>query len=159
MKALGTSTAVPFPPHPGTSPRVPITHLCAQSLSHVQLFVTPWAIACQPLCPWDFPGKNTAVGFHVFLQGIYLTQGSNLCLLHLLIAGRFFTTQPPGKVHRLPKHKTYLFPLQGLNCSNQIKSCEFLVVTPAPAMSFPPIGPLFTLLVLPAPIMHHLINK
>ena len=34
------------------------------------------------LCPWDFPGKNTAVGCHFLLQGIFHPQGSNLCLLH-----------------------------------------------------------------------------
>ena len=34
------------------------------------------------LCPWDFPGKNTRVGCHFLLQGIFLTQGSNPCLLH-----------------------------------------------------------------------------
>ena len=33
-------------------------------------------------CPLDFPGKNTGVGYHVLLQGIFLTQGSNMCLLH-----------------------------------------------------------------------------
>ena len=36
------------------------------------------------LCPWDFPGKNTAVDCHASLQGILQTQGLNLCLLHLL---------------------------------------------------------------------------
>ena len=36
------------------------------------------------LCPWDFPGKNTGMGCHALLQGIFLTQGSNLCLLWLL---------------------------------------------------------------------------
>ena len=35
-------------------------------------------------CPWDFPGKNTGVGCHSLLQGIFLTQGLNLCLLGLL---------------------------------------------------------------------------
>ena len=34
------------------------------------------------LCPWDSPGKNTGVGGHFLLQGIFLTQGSNLCLGH-----------------------------------------------------------------------------
>ena len=33
-------------------------------------------------CPWDFPGKNTAVGCHFLLQGIFSTQGSNPCLFH-----------------------------------------------------------------------------
>ena len=35
------------------------------------------------LCPWDFPGKNTGVGCHFLLQGIFPTQGSNLCPLYL----------------------------------------------------------------------------
>ena len=30
----------------------------------------------------DSPGKNTGVGGHSLLQGIFLTQGSNLGLLH-----------------------------------------------------------------------------
>ena len=34
------------------------------------------------LSPWDFPGKNTGVGYHFLLQGIFLTQGLNTCLLH-----------------------------------------------------------------------------
>ena len=36
------------------------------------------------LCPWDFPGKNTGVGCHFLLQGIFPTQGSNPRLLYLL---------------------------------------------------------------------------
>ena len=35
----------------------------------------------RPLRPWDFPGKNTGVGCHFLLQGIFQTQGSNLRLL------------------------------------------------------------------------------
>ena len=35
-------------------------------------------------CPWDSPGKDTGVGFHVLLQGIFPTQGSNVRLLSLL---------------------------------------------------------------------------
>ena len=34
------------------------------------------------LCPWDFPGTSTGVGCHVLLQGIFLTQESNLGLPH-----------------------------------------------------------------------------
>ena len=37
------------------------------------------------LCPWDFSAKNTGVGCHCLLQGIFLMQGLNprlLCLLH-----------------------------------------------------------------------------
>ena len=32
--------------------------------------------------PWDFPGKNTGMGCHFLLQGIFLTQELNLHLLH-----------------------------------------------------------------------------
>ena len=44
-----------------------------------------WPHGLQPtrlLHPWDFPGKNTGVGCHFHLQGIFLTQGSNSGLLH-----------------------------------------------------------------------------
>ena len=34
------------------------------------------------LCPWNSPRKNTGVGSHSLLQRIFLTQGSNLALLH-----------------------------------------------------------------------------
>ena len=34
------------------------------------------------LCPWDSPGKNTGVGCHALLQGIFPTQGSNPDLQH-----------------------------------------------------------------------------
>ena len=52
-----------------------------RSLSHVQLFVTPWTVAYQaPL--WNFPGKSTGLGYHFLLQGTFLTQGSNLGLPH-----------------------------------------------------------------------------
>ena len=33
------------------------------------------------LCPWDFPGKNTGVGFYALFQGIFPTQGLNPSLL------------------------------------------------------------------------------
>ena len=45
-------------------------------------FVIP--MDCSParlLCPWDFPGKNTEVGCHFLLEGIFLIQGLNSHLL------------------------------------------------------------------------------
>ena len=36
------------------------------------------------LCQWDFSGKNTEVGCHFLLQGIFPTQGSDPCFLSLL---------------------------------------------------------------------------
>ena len=43
------------------------------------LFLT---VACQAPLSMDSPGKNTGVGCHFLLQGIFLTQGSNQHLLH-----------------------------------------------------------------------------
>ena len=61
--------------------------MCVCVLSHVQLFVTTWTVVSQAALPVDSPSKNTGVGSHFFLQGIFPTQGSNLCfqcLLHCL---------------------------------------------------------------------------
>ena len=33
------------------------------------LFVTPGQQLARPLCPWDFPSKNTGMGCHLLLQG------------------------------------------------------------------------------------------
>ena len=51
------------------------TRVCA--LSRVPLSVTPWTVACEAP-PWDFPGKNTRLGCHFLLQGLFPTQGLNL---------------------------------------------------------------------------------
>ena len=56
----------------------------------VVLFFHHWVISllrpfCSlsgSFCPWDFSGKNTEVGCHFILQGIFLTQGSDLRLLN-----------------------------------------------------------------------------
>ena len=34
------------------------------------------------LCPWNSPGKNSRVGCHSLLQGIFLTWGLNPGVLH-----------------------------------------------------------------------------
>ena len=50
-----------------------------------QTLCSPWISVCQAPLSWDFSGKNTGVGCHALLQGIFLTQGLNpglLCLLH-----------------------------------------------------------------------------
>ena len=71
--------------------------MCAKSL---QSCLTPCdTVDCmQPpriLCSWDSPGKNTGVGCHALLQGIFLTQGSNLCLLHLRALAGSTTWEAP----------------------------------------------------------------
>ena len=59
-----------------------------------------WPYGLQPakfLCPWDSPGKNTGVGCHALLQGIFPIQGSNPGLLCLLHCRQFFTAEPQMK--------------------------------------------------------------
>ena len=61
-----------------------LTRICTQSLSSVVSNSLP-PHRLQPvrlLCPWNSPGKNTGLGSHSLLQRIFLTQGSNSCLLH-----------------------------------------------------------------------------
>ena len=45
-------------------------------------FVAPWTVAHQAPLSMEFPTENTTVGFQSLLQGTFLTQGSNPCLLH-----------------------------------------------------------------------------
>ena len=52
--------------------------------SGVQLSAAPWTVApARLLCPWNFGGKNTGVGCHFLLWGIFPTQGLDSHLLHL----------------------------------------------------------------------------
>ena len=51
-------------------------------LSRVQLSTTPWTVVHQTPLAMGFSSKNAWVGCHFLLQGIFLTQGLNLCPLH-----------------------------------------------------------------------------
>ena len=65
--------------------KVLLWDLCMRShFSCVQLFATPWAIACQAPLSMGFSGKNTGVGCCSLLQRIFPTQGLNPGLLCLL---------------------------------------------------------------------------
>ena len=66
---------------------------CWNWLSVTQLWPTlcnpmDWTIPARLLCSWNSTGKNTGVGCHSCLQGIFPTQGLNLVSYN---AGRFFT--------------------------------------------------------------------
>ena len=70
-----------------------------QSLSHVCLFVTHGLKPSGLFCLWNFSGKNTIVGCHFLLQGIFPAQESNPSLLASALTGRLVTTAPLGKSH------------------------------------------------------------
>ena len=77
-----------------------LKHACRLScFSRVWLSVMLWTAVCQaPLSMGYTPDKNTGMGCHTLLQGIFPTQGSNLRLLCLLPwqAGSL-PPAPPGK--------------------------------------------------------------
>ena len=77
-----------------------------QHIMHACLCAQSYQTLCYPhglepirlLSPWDSPGKDTGVGCHFHIQGIFPTQGSNphlLCLLHWQVGS--LPLVPPGK--------------------------------------------------------------
>ena len=52
-------------------------HVC-EWLSRVRLFGPHGLQPTRLLCPWDSPGKNTGVGCHVLLQGIFRERTESL---------------------------------------------------------------------------------
>ena len=52
----------------------------------------------RPFCPWGFPGKNTGVGCHFLLQGIFQPRDRTLvsCITYC-IAGGFLTAEPNSR--------------------------------------------------------------
>ena len=62
-------------------------------LSRVQLFSIPWTVTCQAPLTMGFPRQEYRSGFP--LTGALPDPGMEPASLAL--AGRFFTTEPPGK--------------------------------------------------------------
>ena len=73
------------------------------ALSRAQLFVTPWTVPTKLLCPWNSPDKNTGMGCHFLLQGIFLTQGSNQLSC---TEADSLPSEPPGKCPKLKTSKS-----------------------------------------------------
>ena len=63
--------------------------LSAKLLSLVWLFVP--RVVHQPPCPWDSPDKNTELGCHALLPGIFPSQTQTYISFVSWLAGRFFT--------------------------------------------------------------------
>ena len=113
------------------------------------------------LCPWDSPGKNTGVGCHDFLQGIFPTQGLNpylSCLLHWQVGS--LPLAPPGKpsydLYPLSFARHFVRNEQGSLSTSRTAWSHFSCrvtsgplkhpTSPAPLSEGPPASPWFTLL-------------
>ena len=66
-------------PHKGSNNKVYILCACFRC---IQLFVTPWTVACQAPLSMRFSRQESWSGLPFLLQGIFPTQGSKLGLLH-----------------------------------------------------------------------------
>ena len=118
---------------------------CLVAKSYQTLFQPQGLQPIRLLCPWDFPGKSTGVGCHVFLQGISPDQELNPCLLHWqadslplscqgspsLHLGCFFPEVPPPSYLCLSK---ILHAFQGL-----LKMLDFYEVFLVSSVNFTPI--------------------
>ena len=69
--------------------------VCVQSLSHVQLFVTPWTVACHAPLSMEFSRQECWSGLPFPPPGDLPEPGIKPSSPAL--AGRFFTTEPPRK--------------------------------------------------------------
>ena len=86
---------------------------CAQSLSHVWLFATPWTVALQALLSMGFPRQEYWSRFPVPTPGSL--PDPEICPASLVspaLAGRFFTTVSSGK----PPSDMYIFRMYDVEC-------------------------------------------
>ena len=73
-------------------------YVCAQSLSHAQLFVTTWTVAHQVPLSMEFPRQEYWIGLSFPTPGDLPDPGTEPTpLVPPALAVRFFTTAPPGK--------------------------------------------------------------
>ena len=64
--------------------------VCAKSLQSRPTLVTLCTTGPRLLCTCDSPGKNTGVGCHALLQGIFPIQEHNSSIISPALAGGFF---------------------------------------------------------------------
>ena len=69
--------------------------MCAQSLSRVQLFVTPRLVAYQALLSIGFPRQGHLSGLP--FPSPWDLPNSGIKPISPALAGKFFTTEPQGK--------------------------------------------------------------
>ena len=84
-------------------------YICAKSLQSCLPLCNP--MDCRLLCPWDSPGKNTGMGCHFLLQGIFLTQGSNPHLRSPALADGFFIASTIWEAPLKHIHVSILFQI------------------------------------------------
>ena len=88
--------------------------LLLSRFSRVHLFATPWTAARQAPLSMGFPRQEACGGFcHCLLQGIFLTQGRNACLLH-------WQAGPSPRSHQGSPEPTLLLCFSSIHTPNTI---------------------------------------
>ena len=88
-----------------------VIYMCVCVLSHVRLFGTPWTVASQAPLSMEFSRQE-------HWSGLLFPSAKDLCnpgvkftsLASPALAGRFFTTEPPGKPIHLSIKSLYYTP-------------------------------------------------
>ena len=97
-------------------------HIVQYGVSHSVMSdsETPWTVTHQAHLSMEFPGKNTGVGSHSLLQGIFPTRGSNLSLLHCRQILYHLSHQgSPRHVHGDAKSSASLYTGAGSNLTDK----------------------------------------
>ena len=89
---------------PGESKMFHLIIVQVRVLNCVRLLVTHGLWPARLLCPWNFPGKNTEVGCHFLLQGIFPSQGSGTCSWRLLHCRQILYTRATWEAHSSGPH-------------------------------------------------------
>ena len=100
-------------------------------LSGLVLVAKPCPTLCDPMvCPWTFPGKNTGVGCHSLLQGIFPAQGLFQDLLHCRLilyclsyqrlSGHFANLNKKYERRQISLYHLYMETLKNLHSWTQI---------------------------------------
>ena len=92
------------------------------TLGYIRVHAQSLSTLCDPVdysfCPWDSPGKNNGVGSHSFFQGIFLTQGSNLPLLHCRLILEHWVTREALEMYWVETKRASFLPYFSLDSSN-----------------------------------------
>ena len=91
------------------------------------------------LCPWDSSGKNTRVGCHALLQGIFLTQGSNPGLLHRRWVFTIWATkEAQQRLQSYPRQVTKAMVVTNTSSPRSFSKAAFISASnPVPALFIP----------------------
>ena len=98
-----------------------------------------YTMPARSFCPWNSPGKNTGVGRHSLLQGLFPTQASNSGHLHCRHFFFFNLSEPPGKPNTVElaspvAQESVLTSSAGHGCTFKLENnCSIFLL-----MEFPP---------------------